>query len=25
MRYDWLDQIIFSHIREVQEVTTNWL
>lgn len=25
MRYDWLNQIIFSHIREVQEVATNWL
>ncbi|GAA0327349.1 transposase [Morganella psychrotolerans] len=25
MRYDWLNQTIFSHIREVQEVATNWL
>lgn len=25
MRYDWLNQVIFSHIREVQEVATNWL
>ncbi len=23
--YDWLNQVIFSHIREVQEVATNWL
>ena len=25
MRYDWLNQTIFSHINEVQEVATNWL